>query len=223
MYDEHFEWVIRKRIEKTQVNLKKNNMDCFIAESIADVVPMTEKLLTPGSTVACGGSQTLSETGIINHLRNGDYKFLDRAGLTGDAAKKCYRESLCADTYITSSNAITENGELVNVDGNGNRVAAICYGPDTVIVIAGWNKITSDINAALERVKSIAAPANTARLGCDTYCREKGECMAYASGDKSIAAGCRGSGRICCDYVITGFQRVQGRIKVILVCDELGY
>lgn len=223
MCDENLRSVIRKRIEKTQSNLKKNGMDCMIAESAEDVVPMVKDMLEFGSTVAAGGSQTLVETGVIDLLRCGDYKYLDRSGLTGDAIKKCYRESLSADTYLCSSNAITESGELYNVDGNGNRTAALCYGPDSVIIVAGYNKIVSDIDEAVERIRTIAAPANTVRLGCNTYCREKGECMAYASGGTSITSGCRSAGRICCSYLITGYQRVPGRIKVILVCEELGY
>lgn len=215
--------IIRKRIEKTKTNLEKNGMECIVAEKASDVKEIVKGMLTFGETVANGGSVTLSETGIIDLLRSGDYKYLDRSGLTGDAIKKCFRESLCADTYICSSNAITEKGELYNVDGNGNRVAAICYGPDHVIVIAGYNKICTDINEAVKRVKHIAAPANTQRLGCDTYCHEKGECMSYASGDNGITSGCRSESRICCDYLITGFQKAKGRIKVILVCESLGY
>lgn len=223
MPDKNLQSVIRKRMEKTMASLKKNNMECFIADSSEKAVSMIRDMLEPGSTVAAGGSQTLAEAGIIDLLRSGDYQFLDRSGLAGDAIKKCYRDSLSADTYICSSNAITENGELYNVDGNGNRAAAICYGPDTVIIVAGYNKIVRDLDEAVRRVKTVSAPANTARLCCDTYCSEKGECMTYVSADEGMTSGCRAAGRICCNYVITGFQRVQGRIKVILVCEELGY
>lgn len=223
MPDKNLQSVIRKRMEKTMASLKKNNMDCVIADSSDKAVSIIKDMLETGSVVAAGGSQTLSEAGIIDLLRSGDYQFLDRSGLTGDAIKKCYRDSLSADVYICSSNAITENGELYNVDGNGNRVAAICYGPDTVIIVAGYNKIVRDLDEAVRRVKTTAAPSNTARLCCDTYCSEKGECMTYVSADDSVTSGCRSAGRICCDYVITGFQRVHGRIKVILVCEELGY
>ena len=111
-----------------------------------------------------------------------------------------------------SSNAITENGELYNVDGNGNRVAALVWGPKSVIVVAGYNKIVKDIDEAKTRVREIAAPSNAARLGCDTPCTKTGHCM-----------DCSSSKRICATTVITGRQRVENRIKVILVGEELGY
>ena len=111
-----------------------------------------------------------------------------------------------------SSNAVTEEGELYNVDGNSNRVAALAYGPDSVIVVAGCNKIVPDIAAAVERVKKIAAPVNATRLHCSTPCAKTGECM-----------NCHSDGRICCNYLVSAQQRHQDRIKVILVGEELGY
>ena len=223
MKDENIKDVIRKRMEKTRENLIKNRMDCYIVDTAEDVLPLVTSLIAEGCTAAAGGSVTLTQTGVIDLLRNGNYKFLDRAGLTGDAVKKCYRDSMSADVFFCSANAVTEKGELYNVDGNGNRVAALCYGPDSVIVIAGYNKIVCNIEEAVRRVKTVAAPANSLRLGCDTYCREKGECMAYASGEHTITAGCRSEQRICCTYVITACQREKGRIKVILVGERLGY
>ena len=223
MYEENYQAVIMKRLEKTKENLIKNRMDCYIAATAADVLPLVKTLIPEGSTVASGGSVTLSQTGVTDLLRSGDYKYLDRSGLSGDAVKKLYRDSFSADVFLCSSNAITEDGELYNVDGNGNRVAALCYGPDSVIVVAGCNKIVCNIEEAVRRVKTIAAPANTHRLDCDTFCHEKGECMAYASGHHTLAAGCRSEQRICCTYVISAYQRVKGRIKVILVGEELGF
>ena len=223
MRDENFNSFLMKRLKKTQENLIKNGMECVIVDNASDAADIVREMLEPGMTVASGGSVTLAQTGIIDLLRSGSYNYLDRSGLTGDAIKKCYRDSLSADVYICSSNAITENGELFNVDGNGNRVAAICYGPDKVIIVAGVNKIVTDINCAIHRVKRISAPANSQRLGCRTYCTETGECMAYASGNISVAAGCRSEQRICCDYVLTGYQRVRGRICVVLVAEDLGY
>ncbi len=223
MYDDNLRTVIHKRMEKTRENLIKNRMDCYIAETAADVLPLVKSLIPEGSVVAAGGSMSLAQTGIIDMLRDGSYKFLDRAGLTGDAVKKCYRDSFSADVYLCSSNAITEDGELYNVDGNGNRVAALCYGPDSVIVVAGYNKIVNSVPDAIIRVKKTAAPANTARLDCNTFCREKGECMGCVSGQETTASGCRSEQRICCTYTLTSYQRVKGRIKVILVGEELGF
>ena len=111
-----------------------------------------------------------------------------------------------------SSNAITEKGELYNVDGNGNRVAALIWGPKNVIIVAGYNKIVKDIDESRARIEEIAAPANATRLGCDTPCTKTGHCM-----------NCASPKRICATTVITGWQRVQNRIKVILVGEELGY
>ncbi|HOQ06310.1 MAG TPA: lactate utilization protein [Clostridiales bacterium] len=223
--DSNLKTIIEKRIEKTIKNLEKNNMQAYYVESKADVADKVRELMSEGQTVAVGGSMTLFECGIIDLLRSGSYRFLDRYqdGLSREDIEKIYRESFFADTYISSTNAITENGELYNVDGNSNRVAAICYGPKSVIIVAGYNKIVKDIDEAIDRVKRTAAPANTVRLGCQTYCREKGECMSLAQGETGMAAGCGSPQRICCSYVVSGYQRVKGRIKVIIVGEELGY
>jgi len=223
--DSNLKTIIEKRIEKTMKNLEKNNMQAYYVESKADVADKVRELMSEGQTVAVGGSMTLFECGIIDLLRCGSYRFLDRYqdGLSREDIEKIYRESFFADTYISSTNAITENGELYNVDGNSNRVAAICYGPKSVIIVAGYNKIVKDIDEAIDRVKRTAAPANTVRLGCQTYCRAKGECMSLAQGETGMAAGCGSPQRICCSYVVSGYQRVKGRIKVIIVGEELGY
>lgn len=223
--DSNLKTIIEKRIEKTVKNLEKNNMQAYYVESAAGVAGKIRELMEEGQTVAVGGSMTLFECGVIDLLRSGNYRFLDRyrEGLTREDIERIYRESFCADTYICSANAITENGELYNVDGNSNRVAAICYGPRSVIIIAGYNKIVKDINEAIDRVKRTAAPANTVRLDCQTYCREKGECMSLAQGEAGMTAGCSSPARICCSYVVSAYQRVKGRIKVIIVGEDLGY
>lgn len=174
--DNNLKTIIEKRIAKTIRNLEKNNMQACYVESRADAVNKVRELMSEGQTVAVGGSMTLYECGVIDLLRSGRYRFLDRyeEGLSRDEVEKIFRESFFVDTYISSTNAITENGELYNVDGNSNRVAAICYGPKSVIIIAGYNKIVSDIDEAVDRVKRTAAPANAVRLSCDTYCSEKG-------------------------------------------------
>jgi L-lactate utilization protein LutB len=217
--------IIEKRITKTMEKIEKNNMKAFYAKTRADAVNLAAELMKDGETVSVGGSMTLHECGIFELLRSGRYNFLDRykEGLSRDDIEKIFRESFSADTYISSANAITENGELYNVDGNSNRVAAICYGPKSVIIIAGYNKIVSDIDEAIGRVKRTAAPANATRLSLQTYCREKGECMSLAQGETGMACGCGSLARICCNYVVSAFQRVKGRIKVIIVGEELGY
>ncbi|MCH5193699.1 MAG: lactate utilization protein [Oscillospiraceae bacterium] len=215
--------VYHKILERTAENLAGNNMKPFIAETRVEALEIIKNLLAEGETVSCGGSVTLDEIGAMELLRSGKYNFLDRAGKSPEEAGKIYRAAFSADTYLTSSNAVTENGELYNVDGNSNRVAAICYGPRSVIVVAGRNKIVKSLDNAVLRVKRFAAPMNTARLGCETYCKSKGECMALASGNGGMTEGCKSDGRICCSYVVTAQQRVKDRIKVILVNEELGF
>lgn len=161
--DKNVEWLNEKRIEKTIKALEANNMNGYLVNNKEELIETIEKIVDKDSVVACGGSMTLFETGIIDYLREGRYTFLDRyeKGLTPADTKEIFRKSFLADAYFTSTNAITENGELYNVDGNGNRVAAMMYGPDKVIVIVGANKIVKNEAEAIERVKSIVAPANT--------------------------------------------------------------
>jgi L-lactate utilization protein LutB len=205
---------LKQHIDKTIKNLQKNNMDAYYAPTKEDVLKQVEVLINDGNTVSCGGSMTLFETGVIDFLRGGRFNFLDRykEGLSREEVEQIFRDCFSADAYFVSTNAVTEEGELYNVDGNGNRVAAMIYGPKSVIVIAGYNKIVTDRDAAVERVRSIAAPANAARLSCPSPCVKSGQCM-----------DCAGDGHICCSYVFLGRQRAKGRIKVILVGEELGY
>lgn len=210
-------------IEKTLENLRRNNMDAYFAETGSEAVELAFSLIEKGATVGVGGSVTLNQLGILNILRSGDYNFLDRYAITERSKfEDIFRQSLLADVYMTSSNAITEDGELYNVDGTNNRVAAILYGPKSVIVIAGVNKVVANLFEAQKRVKTVAAPLNCKRLNKKTYCAEKGICAALDS-ECNMADGCSSSDRICRNYVISGPQAQKGRIKVILVNEELGY
>lgn len=222
--DKNLQQVMGKRIERTVENLQKNNMQAFYVESSAEAVKKISELLTDGDTVSVGGSVSLSESGVLDLLRSGKYRFLDRydKGLSAEDKEKIYRDSFFADAYISSTNAVTENGELYNVDGNSNRVAAICYGPKSVIIVAGYNKIVKDIDAAVMRVKTTAAPANCVRLDLDTYCKFEGECMGIGT-KAGMTGGCKTAGRICSSYVVSAYQRNKDRIKVIIVGEELGY
>lgn len=215
--DENVKSVIMSRLERAAKNLEKNNMTAFICETKEDALKQVKKLLKDGETIGTGGSMSLKECGVTELLSSGKYNFLDRTKC--EDIEKCYREMYSADSYLCSSNAVTENGELYNVDGNSNRVSAICYGPKQVIMVVGYNKVVRDIDAAAKRVKSIAAPANTKRLNCDTYCRKTGVCMGI---DGDMTDGCDGA-RICCNYVISAKQRIKGRIKIILVAEQLGF
>lgn len=212
--DKNLEFVVQKKVERTIENLEKNNMKGYFLQDEEEVLEKIKELLSPGNTVSAGGSMTLKEIGALELLRNGEYNFLDRdkEGLTPGEIKKIYRKSFLADAFLTSSNAITEKGELYNVDGRGNRVAAMIFGPDKVIVVAGINKIVKNIEEAIERNKSIAAPANTKRLDRKTPCVKTGFCM-----------DCNSVERICNEYVLIKRQLEENRIHVLLVNKELGY
>lgn len=212
-----------KMIEKTMKNLEKNNMQPFFVESAKDVVPLVKTLIHPGESVANGGSETLLQTGVMELLDSGDYQFIDRRKATPDTIRDCYVQAFGCDSYFCSSNAITENGELYNVDGNSNRVACIVYGPKQVIIVAGRNKIVPDLDAAIERVKTVAAPLNTKRLHCATYCEKENKCVSLLNEAPQLCEGCTSDGRICCNYVVSARQRHKNRIKVILVNENLGY
>lgn len=212
--DKNVDWVIDKRIERTIENLQNNNMEAYYVEDEHNLIEKIRELISEGDTVSVGGSRTLFETGVIDVLRNGKYNFLDRysPGLTKDEIKEIFRQSFCADAYFTSTNAITEDGELYNVDGSGNRTAAMIYGPNNVIVIVGINKIVKDIEEAIQRNRRLAAPANAKRLDRKTPCTNLGYCVDCNSPDK-----------ICNNYVLIRGQGQKGRIKVIIVKKELGY
>ncbi|MGN0642787.1 MAG: lactate utilization protein [Huintestinicola sp.] len=214
--------VIRKRMERTAEALRQNNMAAYCVYSREELTELVSSLMNEGETVASGGSMTLEESGIMALLRSGKYNYIDRANYTPETMRECYLAAFGADTYLMSSNAVTENGELYNVDGNGNRVAALIYGPKSVIVIVGANKIVRDLDEAVLRVKETAAPANTERLSCPSYCHETGECLSLTRGGK-MTDGCKGAGRICCSYVVSGYQRIKDRVKVIISSESFGY
>lgn len=202
--------------------LRKNRMLADYVATKEEVVPLVKTLITEGSTIATGGSRTLDETGVTDLLRNGNYIFYDRnnPALSPNEKAEMTTKGATADVYLCSSNAITEKGELYNVDGFSNRVAAIANGPKKVIVVAGINKIVPDIDAAIRRVKTIAAPLNTKRLNCDTYCRNAGVCMGVEGG---MTDGCHSPARICCSYLVSAQQRIENRIHIILVGESLGF
>lgn len=206
--------VITKKIEKTMASLKRNNMQAFYAEDKKQAADIAMSLIHESDSIRCGGSMSLEEAGIISRLRAGSYNFLyqNTPGLTPEQVREIHVSAFTADAYLTSSNAITEKGELYNVDGNSNRVAAMVYGPKRVIVVAGYNKLVANVEEAAERVKAIAGPANSTRLSRNTPCVPSGRCM-----------DCRSEDRICCNYVVMAMQRHKDRVKVVIVGEELGY
>lgn len=221
--DESKKIVIEKRINRTGENLKKNNMEFYYAPTKSDVRDIVKSLLKEGDTITHGGTVSMTECGINELISSPEYNYMDRTKVLAEKIKDFYRKSFFADVYISSANAITEDGVLYNVDGNSNRISAIAYGPESVIIIAGYNKIVKNLEQAEIRVKMDAAPPNCVRLNCDTYCAKTGECVSLANPDRQISDGCKGDGRICCNYLISAQQRHKGRIKVIIVGEELGY
>ena len=160
--NENVKWVNEKKIERTIKSLEKNNMKGYYAKNNEELINIIKDIAKEGEMVSVGGSMTLFETNVIDLLRSGRYNFLDRyeENLTPADMKALYRKTFYADTYFSSVNAITEEGEIFNVDGNGNRVAAMLYGPDKVILVVGVNKIVKNIDEAVKRNKALSGPAN---------------------------------------------------------------
>lgn len=212
-------------VKKTIENLQKNNMEVWYCENSAQAKEKVVQLLEGCKTVATGGSVTLAQTGITDYITSGKFDFIDRnkKDATPEEKREIIARTSIADAYLMSSNAVTENGELYNVDGNSNRVSALLYGPSSVIVVIGVNKIVKNIDEAVRRVKVCAAPKNTVRLSCETPCNKTGECVSLLREDSKMPDGCRCDGRICCNYVVCAQQRHKNRIKVIIVNEQLGY
>lgn len=194
--------------------LQKNNINGYLVENREELISQIESIVEEKSVVSVGGSMTLFDLGIIDYLRGDRYEFLDRykQGLSPADIEDIYRRSFFADAYFTSTNAITEEGELYNVDGTGNRVAAMLYGPKKVIVIVGTNKIVQNMDEAIKRVREIAAPLNTKRLNRKTPCVKVGHCM-----------DCNSPERICNEYTVIKRQRDKNRMHVIFINENTGY
>ena len=211
-------------VNEVMENLEKNNMKSYFCETSAEAKELVKSLLEKDSTVATGGSMTLRETGVEELLRCGDYNFLDRAAATtAEETEAVFIGAFSADTYLMSTNALTRAGELYNVDGNSNRVAALLYGPKSVVIVCGYNKIVEDLDEAVYRMKTVAAPLNTKRLNTGSYCESAGECMSLKKDSPFMCDGCKGAGRICCNFVVSAQQRKKDRIKVIIVGEKLGF
>lgn len=210
--DKNVAFTEEKRALRTIENLRKNRMEGYFVKTAAEAAELVRSLIPEGSVCRVGGSVTLHETGIIDLLENGNYDYCDSHVVPSEDVEKARREAFFADYFLASANALTEDGEIYNVDGAGTRVAPIIFGPKNVILVVGTNKIVSDIAAAEDRLRNLAAPANAKRLGCKTPCAETGVCM-----------NCQSPARICCSYTLLGYQRIPNRIKVIIVGEHLGY
>ena len=212
--DKNIAWYIEKQVERTIKNLNSRNMEGYYVNNREQLFQKLKEFIAEGSTVGVGDSMTLFETNIIDFLRDGSFNFLDKyeEKLTKDEKREIYIKNFSADTFICSTNAITESGELYNIDGNGSRVAPMIYGPKQVIIITGINKIVKNLEEAEIRVRQYAAPVDAKRLNKDTPCTKLGYCI-----------DCKSPNRICNDFVIIKGQFIKGRIKVVIVREVLGY
>ena len=170
-------------------------------------------LIEKGKSIGWGGSYTLAETGILEAIKQGEFKIIDRDTAKDKAERKMLqKQALIADYFIMSANAISEDGVIVNLDGNGNRAAAMVYGPDNVIVVAGMNKVCKTVDDAVIRTRTIAAPVNAQRFDIKTPCKQTGSC-----------ANCKSPDSICSSMVISRLSFPAGKIKVILIGKDLGF
>ena len=201
-----------KRGELLVKNLRSRHYEAYFCKSREEALEKALELIPKGASVGWGGAMSAEQIGLLDEIRNGDYRALDRdTAANPEERKKIMRKCLLADVFITGANAISLDGQMVNIDGNGNRVAAIVYGPESILVIAGMNKVMDTLEAAMVRARTIAAPMNKQRFPHQTPCEITGTC-----------ADCKSEGCICNQILITRNSKPAGRIKVILVGEELG-
>ncbi len=199
--------------KKLLSEIRKRNMDAEYYEDSASALKAVMADIPEGSAVSWGGSVSLAQAGFHDALRNGNFNLLDRdRAETPAEADEIYRNAFNCDYYFMGTNAITVDGKLVNIDGRGNRLAALLFGPAHVIIVIGMNKVTADEKEALSRVNNVASPQNAVRLDKNTPCGKTGRC-----GD------CLSDDSLCSNIVITRRSWTAGRIKVILIGEDLGY
>lgn len=201
-----------KRGQVLVKNLQKRHFEAYYCQDKASALEKALELIPQGAKIGWGGAMTCSQIGLLDALRNGDYRCIDRERTLDPEAKvQAERDSFYADVFLTGANALSLDGQMVNIDGYGNRVAAIVYGPKTVLVVAGMNKVMDTLDEAVRRARTVAAPMNQQRFQRDTPCTVTGVC-----GD------CKNEACICNQILITRHCRPVGRIKFIIVGEELG-
>ncbi|MBR3328577.1 MAG: lactate utilization protein [Atopobiaceae bacterium] len=197
--------------QKVIKGLKSRNMEGYYAASREEALSVALGLIEAGSTVTMGGGESVHAIGLPTALKESpDYEFIDRDAYEDKRAAML--AAYDADVFLSSANAITEDGIMVNIDGNANRVSAIAQGPKKVVFIVGMNKVCDDLDGAMKRARNVAAPINTQRFGLNTPCSKTGSCM-----------DCKSPDTICCQFLITRYSRHAGRIHVVLVNDHLGF
>lgn len=203
-YDKRGEILVKKLLSR--------HYEAYYCKTKEQALEKALDLIPKGSTVGWGGAMSAQQIGLLDAIHNGDYHFIDRDQTkTPEERKQAMKRCLLADVFITGANALSMDGQMVNIDGNGNRVAAIVYGPESIIVIAGMNKVMDTLEAAMIRARTVAAPMNKQRFALQTPCEVTGTC-----------SDCKTEGCICNQILITRNSKPAGRIKVILVGEELG-
>lgn len=191
-------------------SLKTRNMTGYYAHTKEEALKMALEIIPEGSTVTMGGGMSVHEIGLVKALKEGDYNFIDRDEMEDKRAAML--AAYDADVFLASTNAMTEDGILINIDGNANRVSAIAQGPKKVVLIVGMNKVCGDVDGAMKRARNVAAPINAQRFGLNTPCAKTGSCM-----------NCKSPDTICCQFMITRYSHHPDRIHVILVGENLGF
>lgn len=207
--------MMRNRLlaEKIIKGLESRNMEGFYAETKEEALKTALGLIPEGSSIGWGGSVSVDAIGLKAAVCSGDYQIYDRnAGSTEEEKRQIELQVLGSDFMLCSTNAITEDGILVNIDGRGNRVAGIVYGPKNVIMVVGMNKVVKTPEDAWSRARNEAAPINAQRFPIQTPCKKTGSC-----------ADCKSPDTVCCQFLVTRFSKFPKRIKVILVNEELGF
>ena len=199
--------------QKVIKGLESRNMLGYYAANKEDALKKALELIPEGSSVTMGGAMSAHEIGLVEAVKSGNYNFIDRdTAKTPEEKRAAMLAGYDADIFLSSANAMTDDGILVNIDGNSNRVSMIAQGPKKVIFIVGMNKVCDDIDGAMKRARNVAAPINAQRFGLSTPCSKTGSCM-----------NCKSPDTICCQFLITRFSRHKDRIHVILVNDNLGF
>lgn len=193
--------------------LAERNMEGYYFENSQSCVDAVLSMMPSNSSVSFGGSQTIKETGLLDAIRKQNYRIIDRASAKNEKEmRELYAQTVLSDYFLMSTNAITNNGILVNIDGNANRVSCLCQGPSHVMILAGRNKFAASVQSAIDRIHSYACPPNAIRLNRNLPCGITGICH------DCLAADC-----FCNQIVITRRSNHKGRIKVFLINEDLGY
>ena len=210
MVNENIEKRNRLLAAKVIKGLESRNMSGYYAENKEEALKKALELIPEGSSISMGGAMSVHEIGLSEYLKNGNYNFIDRDAYEDKRAAML--AAYDADVFLSSCNAMTDDGILINIDGNSNRVSAIAQGPKKVVFVVGMNKVCADVDSALKRARNVAAPINAQRFNLSTPCCKTGSCM-----------DCKSPDTICCQFLITRFSRHADRIHVILVGDNLGF